>query len=189
MSPNQRLLVAVLLSVLFFVAYTAIFPAEKPELAKTDTQNIESAQKSQTSNQPQISKMEEETVVNDLNTLVTVNNSKFIIKLDTLGRISSKVLLQDKYNNKENQHAELIPATGTKPLFVRFFDSILNDEATKVAYTADVSEISIEDKSQKVILTQKLSNLTITKEVTFYPDGHYDAKVSLSDEKRHFIYF
>ena len=188
MSPNQRLLVAVLLSVLFFVAYTAIFPAEKPELAKTDTQNIESAQKSQTSNQPQISKMEEETVVNDLNTLVTVNNSKFIIKLDTLGRISSKVLLQDKYNNKENQHAELIPATGTKPLFVRFFDSILNDEATKVAYTADVSEISIEDKSQKVILTQKLSNLTITKEVTFYPDGHYDAKVSLSDEKRHFIY-
>ncbi|MDQ1244618.1 MAG: YidC/Oxa1 family rane protein insertase, partial [Campylobacterota bacterium] len=126
MTPNQRLLVAVLLSVLFFAAYTAIFPAEQPEVAKTNTQ-IESAQKSQISNQPQGSKIEEETVANDLSTLVTINNSKFILKLDTLGRISSKVLLQDKYNNKEDQHAELIPATGTKPLFVRFLDSNLNE--------------------------------------------------------------
>lgn len=187
MTPNQRLLVAVVLSVLFFAAYTAIFPAEQPEVAKTNTQ-IESAQKSQTSNQPQSSKIEEQIVANDLSTLVTINNSKFILKLDTLGRISSKVLLQDKYNNKEDQHAELIPATGTKPLFVRFLDSNLNEEALKVAYTADVSEISLEDKSQKVTLTQKLSNLTVTKEVTFYVDGHYDVKMSLSDDKRYFVY-
>jgi len=37
MSPNQRLMFAVALSVIFFVAYTAIFPPEQPEVASTDT--------------------------------------------------------------------------------------------------------------------------------------------------------
>ncbi len=105
-----------------------------------------------------------------------------------MGRISSKVLLQDKYNDKDDKHAELIPPTGTKPLFVRFLDPILNDEATKVAYTADVSSLNLEEGSKKITLTQKLSNLTVTKEITFFSDGHYDAKISLSDDKRYFVY-
>lgn len=197
MTPNQRLMIAVVLSVLFFVAYTAIFPPEQSsETAKVEQSKT---QNSQASSQPQTSKKVEETLkhessatkmmaANDLNTLVTVKNSKFILKLDTLGRISSKVLLQDKYNDKHDKHAELIPTEGMKPLFVRFLDSNLNDEAVKVAYTADLSELSIEDNSQKVTLTQKLPDVTVTKEITFFPDGHYDAKVSLSNDKRYFIY-
>ncbi|MDD5373450.1 MAG: membrane protein insertase YidC [Sulfurimonas sp.] len=195
MTPNQRLMIAIVLSVLFFVAYTAIFPPEQPQSAKaeqTKTQN------SQTSSQPQVSKTEnivkheistdEKAAANGSSTLVTVKNSKFMLKLDTLGRISSKELLQEKYNDKNNKHAELIPPKGMKPLFVRFLDSALNEEAMKVAYTADLSELSVEDGSQKVTLTQKLSGLSVTKEITFYPDGHYDAKVSLSDDKRYVVY-
>lgn len=198
MTPNQRLIVAILLSFVFFVVYTAIYPAEQPEVAQTDAKKIQSVQNQQTQNTPQVANIEdavghqistdEKMAQNDLSTLVTINNPKFILKLDTLGRISSKILLQDKYNDKEDKHAELIPSTGTKPLFVRFLDENINDEATKVAYTADVSQLTLEGNSQKVTLTQKLSNLTVTKEITFYPDGHYDAKVALSEDKRYFIY-
>ncbi|MCW8895959.1 membrane protein insertase YidC [Sulfurimonas sp.] len=201
MTPNQRLMVAVLLSVVFFVVYTAIFPPEQPELAQTqqkNTQNVELKQNVQASVTPQASSVDsvvgheistdEKMAANDLSTLVTVTNKDFILKMDTLGRISSKELLQAKYNDKEDQHAQLIPATGTKPLFIRFLDTNLNDEATKVAYTANVSEISLDDSPKKVTLTQKLSNLTVTKDITFYTDGHYDVKVSLSDDKRYFIY-
>ena len=48
--------------------------------------------------------------------------------------------------------------------------------------------MSLEDSAKKVTLTQNLPNLTVTKEITFYADGHYDAKVSLSNDKRYFIY-
>lgn len=198
MTSNQRLIVAVLLSFVFFVIYTAIYPPEQPEVAQSDAQKTQSVQNQQTQNTPQATNIEntvghqisadEQMAQNELSTLVTINNPKFILKLDTLGRISSKILLQDKYNDKDDQHAELIPPTGTKPLFVRFLDTNINDEATKVAYTADVSQLTLEDKPQKVTLTQKLSGLSVTKEITFYPDGHYDAKVSLSEDKRYFIY-
>jgi YidC/Oxa1 family membrane protein insertase len=196
MTPNQRLMIAVLLSVVFFVAYTAIFPPEQPQSAKVeqtktqDTQTLAAQKVSQTTQEPikhEISPVEK-AASNDLSTLVTVKNSKFMLKMDTLGRISSNVLLQDKYNDKDNKHAELIPTDGMKPLFVRFLDTNLNDEALKVPYTADLSELSIEDASQKVVLTQKLSDVTVTKEITFFPDGHYDAKISLSNDKRYFVY-
>jgi YidC/Oxa1 family membrane protein insertase len=201
MTPNQRLMIAVVLSVLFFVAYTAIFPPEQLEgvdANQANIQNTKNAQNGQTSSQVNILEVEdavsheistnEKIAQNDLSTIVTVKSNKFTLKLDTLGRISSKELLQDKYNDEDDKHAQLIPPTGPKPLFIRFLDSNLNEEATRVPYSANVAEISVEDNSQKVTLTQKLSNLTITKEIIFYSDGHYDAKISLSDDKRYFVY-
>ncbi len=195
MTPNQRLIVAVLLSFVFFIAYTTIFPPEQQEAAPAATQNAKSAQ---TATQTPTLKAEdaaghaistsEKMAANDLSTLVTLNNSKFVLKMDTLGRVASKTLLQDKYNDKNDKHAELIPADGTKPLFIRFLDENLNEEALKTPYTADASAITLEGQPQKVTLTQKLSTLTVTKEVTFYEDGHYDVKVALSEDKKYFIY-
>ena len=198
MTPNQRLMIAVVLSVLFFVVYTTVFPqAEQPQ-SSNDVVNTKSVKKSEQTTEPKVLKVEdtvsheisndEKMASNDLSSLVVVKSSKFIIKLDTLGRISSKELLQDKYNDKEDKHAQLIPLSGAKPLFIRFLDSNLNEEATKVAYTANVSELSIDGAPKKVVLTQKLSNMVINKEITFYQDGHYDVKISLSDNKRYFVY-
>ena len=197
MTPNQRLMVAVLLSVVFFVAYTAIFPPEQPELAqgasKTNTVKLKTDSKTNTSTPNSTSvgheiSPQEQVVANDLNTLVTVTNSNFILKIDTLGRISSKELLEAKFNSTEDQHAQLISMDGTKPLFLRFLDTNLNDEAIKTPYTTNISSISLDDGAKSVTLTQKLPSLTVTKEITFYADGHYDAKVSLSQDKRYFIY-
>ena len=194
MTPNQRLIVAVALSVIFFVAYTAIFPPKPPvESAKTD--KVELKNTNIKSSQASIEQVAGHTISNSdkvasmaSSNIATIKSKDFILKIDTLGRISSKELLHEKYNSKDGNHAELIPALGTKPLFIRFLQDDLNKEAISVAYSADVSEVELKDKPQTITLTQKLSNLTITKVLTFYADGHYDAKVSLSKDKRYFIY-
>jgi len=207
MTSNQRLLLAVALSVVFFVVYTAIFPPAEPELAEnantnnsTQVQMQANAGTNTQTTSPQVSSSsaqdlagheissQDRSISNDLNTLVTITNPNFILKIDTLGRISSKELLQEKYNSKEEFHAQMISPTGTKPLFIRFLDLSLNDEAVKTAYTTNVSSIDLGDNAQTVTLTQTLSGVVVTKEITFYADGHYDAKVSLSEDKRYFIY-
>ncbi len=198
MSPNQRLLIAVALSVVFFAGYTAIFPPVQPEATETaKTQDVTLKQNNtQTSFQDRVVEavvghdisQEEQLPMSNSNDIVTISNKNFILKIDTLGRISSKELLQEKFNDKDGNHAQLIPAFATKPLFVRFADAKLNEEASSVAYTASRADVVLDGDSQKVTLTQKLSNLTVTKELTFYTDGHYDAVVSLSENQRYFIY-
>ncbi len=198
MTPNQRLIVAVLLSVVFFVGYTTIFPPEPPVEAEAKSNKVELQDKTQNIEQTQSSAVENEAghmisqedqiAASSSSNIVTIKNKDFIMKIDTLGRISSKELLQEKFNNKEGQHSQLIPTFGTKPLFIRFLDENLNKEATSVVYTASASELILIDEPQKLVLTQKLSSLTLTKELTFYPDGHYDATVSVSQDKRYFIY-
>ena len=197
MTSNQRLMFAVALSIVFFVAYTAIFPPAPIEPEQVDASSKSQSVTVKQDGQTQVtSSMEEEvghaiatteTPVNS-NVIVTVNSKDYILKVDTLGRISSKELLQDKFNNKDGGHAQIIPNNGTKPLFIRFGDDNLNKEAVQTPYTASVSDINLEDSSKKVTLTQKLSSLTVTKELTFYPDGHYDATISLSQDKRYFVY-
>jgi len=201
LTPNQRLMLAVALSIAFFVVYTAIFPPAKPEAVENTSakQNVhlksESAQQTQitTSSVPvdssnYVAPQDENLKVNALNTILTVKSKDYILKIDTLGRISSKELLQDKFNSKEGGHAQLIPLDGMKPLYLRFMDESINKEAMSVAYSSNVSELSLDGGVKKVTLTQKLSSISVIKEITFYADGHYDIDIKLSQDKRYFIY-
>ena len=193
MTPNQRLMLAVALSIVFFVGYTAIFP---PAQELQSTQNAQATEAKSSSVVVNATSeevghtvaAEEKVVLSATNTIVTITNKDFVLKIDTLGRISSKVLLQDKFNDGDNNHAELIQAFGTKPLHVRFMDEEINKEASTKPYVASVSEVALEGEAKKVTLTQQLSNITVTKELTFYPDGHYDVALSLSNDKRYFVY-
>jgi len=199
MSPNQRLMIAVVLSVIFFVAYTAIFPPKQPEVVQQEKTQSQSVQFSKDVNSPKIANNPENIVghkianeekigATALNTILTVKNKNFILKIDTLGRISSMELLQEKFNDKNGNHAQIISATGVKPLYIRFAQSDINKASTQVAYTSSKNEINLVDAPQKVVLTQKLPNLVITKELIFYPDGHYEAKISTSQNQRYFVY-
>lgn len=190
LSPNQRLMVAVALSVVFFVGYTAIFPPAQPEvLADTNnTQVKQTASVVQTEVGHSVSATEAAADISANNTILTVKNNKFILKMDTLGRISSKELLEDKFRDANDKHAQIIQNSGAKPLYIRFVDETLNKEASTTPYTASISEIKIDGAAKRVRLTQKLSSLTITKDLVFYADGHYDADISLSQDKRHYIY-
>ena len=194
MSPNKRLVVAVLLSVVFFVAYTAIFPPKEPlkkqennsSVTKTHlTQNTQQIVEQQAGHKISV---QDKVLSQESSNIVTITNDKFILKIDTLGRISSKELLQEKFRDKNNKHAQVIPPFGTKPLYIRFLDDALNKEATKTPYVATAKNLNITDKPVEVTLTQKLPDITVTKKLTFYADGHYDAKISLSKDKRYFVY-
>jgi len=109
MSPNQRLIVAVLLSVIFFVGYTTIFPPKESAVAKTAKTNsvartkghTDVAKKVQEASGHAIAEQEkvEKSVSSDI---VTIKNKKFILKIDSLGRIASKELLEDKFKNSDH---------------------------------------------------------------------------------------
>ena len=197
MSANQRLIVAVVLSVIFFVGYTAIFPPVQPEESTEVTTSTNVGTAHETVAQANavdaeaghvISQKDKEANIAATNTILTVSNKNFVLKMDTLGRIASKELLEDKFRDANDKHAQIIPSSGAKPLYLRFLDEALNKEASSTPYTASVHEINLENGSKHVTLTQKLSNLVVTKDITFYADGHYDITVSLSKDKRYFIY-
>jgi len=196
MTPNQRLIVAVLLSVIFFVAYTAIFPPKQEEIldinkSKSVTLKDTAAQNGTSAVEAQAGhaiSAEDKMAQSASSEIVTITNQKFILKIDTLGRISSKELLQEKFRDENDNHAQLIPSLGTKPLYVRFLDEELNKEASVVPYTADIKEIVLEGGAKKVTLTQTLSSVSVTKELTFFEDGHYDATIKVSKDVRYFVY-
>jgi YidC/Oxa1 family membrane protein insertase len=191
LTSNQRLLVAVGLSFVFFIGYTTIFPP-KPTLAENNTTKQTSVTKAVVQDKTSVVADASVKLDNSLTTtategLVNVKSDDFTLNIDTLGRISSDVLSEKKYDKAEGQHAELVDANSVKPLLVRFADNTLNEEATKVPYTANVSSLTLSDKPQTVVLTQKLSSLTVTKTFTFYKDGHYDIKVALSNATRYYL--
>ncbi len=201
MTSNQRLILAVGLSFVFFIAYTAIFPPPPPknDTNQTATQYVATEAKQSdkvvTKQEPRESLIghsiasDEAINKSETNTLVSIESDAFSLKIDTLGRISSKKLKNDKFHDEEGKHVELIPSFGAKPLYIRFSDGALNDEASKVPYMASVHSLDLTNSdSVSVVLTQKLSNLSVTKNLTFYKDGHYDVDIELSKEKRYFVY-
>lgn len=193
LTPNQRLIFAVALSFVFFLAYTTIFPPKAPNSEDNKTVAASTATETATEinampglSQAQVSKPVS-TVSTD--TLTTVSAKEFTLKIDTLGRVSSVVLNNEKHNSKDGQQSELISPDGAKPLYIRFADEALNSIASKTPYTTDKNSVAIgENGKTTVTLTQNLPDVSVTKAVTFYADGHYDVKISLSNEKRYYIY-
>ncbi len=198
MSSNQRLILAVVLSFLFLVGYTTLFPQALPveaenNVSKTSLVIGENAQAintatAQAANNSTPTGATKDVDVQESNTLVTVESSAFTVQIDTLGRIASKILKDKKYLDEDGNKAELIPNFGAKPLFIRFATTAINDEAMKTPYTASTATLNVDNGSQSVALTQKLSALTITKNLTFYADGHYDIKIELTENERFYLY-
>ena len=201
MSSNQRLILAIALSFVFFVGYTTIFPPEQPEVKTEATEQVALKEGTSTAASPAATTVtveadtghvvrSDETVAKNIsNTLVTIESDTFTMKIDTLGRIASKVLKDAKFNNADDKPAEMISSIGAKPLYIRFADEALNKTAASVPYTTDVTSATLTEGGQvNVTLTQTLPELTVTKKLTFYSDGHYDVAIDTSVEKRHFVY-
>ena len=194
-TPNQRLLVAVALSFAFFIGYTTIFPPKAPEQESNTTVQVEQSESAAantavaTSAESSPAAVTPKVITSTTDTLTTVSAKEFVLKIDTLGRIASVILNDEKHNGKDGKVAELVSSAGAKPLFVRFADEALNDEASKTPYTTSTSNVALGENGKSTItLTQNLTGVTVTKTVTFYADGHYDAKIALSNEKRYYVY-
>jgi len=206
MSSQQRLILATVVSMLFFLGYSAIFmPAQnevnqEKQLAQENGKSLKSEEVSSnvqnnsdtSAPKAQVSAVESATespspIVDESKVLVKIDSADFSMKIDTLGRISSMVLTHEEFRGEDGKQIELIGSTLPRPLEVRFNDSTLNSEAFKVDYSSNVETLSLLDGAKSLTLTQNLSSVTITKNITIYPDGHYDLNVDLSQEKGYFI--
>ena len=196
MSANQRLILAVVLSFVFFVAYTTIVPPKKtvPEVNATAQTRTASVETPAASSLPDAAldhevAVDEQLPSSDSSTLVKIDSKHFSMKIDTLGRIASMILKDEKYNNNKNIHSEMIAQVGTKPLHMRFADADLNSESLKTPFTTSVREVELQEGASTVVtMQQKLSNLTVIKKMTIYTDGHYDIDITLSNDMRYFVY-
>lgn len=212
MTANQRLLLAVALSFVFFVGYTTIFPPQQRVDAESNVtkqtaetiavkgEDVKAAPavvdgtKAATASVDSVDvghsvPRDEKVAVKSQNTLLSVKAEHFSMKIDTLGRISSVLLLDDKYNDKEGNPTQMVPETGAIPLYIRFADEALDAAAIKTPYTTDTREVTVvEGQSKTVTLTQTLPSVTVKKILTLYSDGHYDIAVRLSEPKRYFVY-
>lgn len=196
MSANQRLILAVVLSFLFFVAYTAIFPPKevRPEANATTQTQSAAVQTPATPSMPSANldhtvAVDEQLPSSDSSNLVRIESEDFSMTIDTLGRIASKVLKAEKYNDNDNVHSEMIAQVGTKPLHIRFADADMYKESLRTPYTTSVREATLEEGGTVIVtMQQKLTNQTVTKKLTIYADGHYDANIVLSNDTRYFVY-
>ncbi len=190
---QKRLLLALALSFAVFVAFDIFMPKTATNIEQNQT-----TQTKQSSTTPKIVKSEpttpqapaleqsSATPISTVKALTTVKSNKFIYEIDDLGRIAQATMLEKKYEY-EGKKLKLLNPAWVKPLEIRFTEPSLNTEALKTPYTSSNSTLDITNGSGKVILTQKLSSTTVTKELTFYKDGHYDINIKLSKPKSYFI--
>ena len=200
---QKRLIIALALSFLVFAASSVyLAPEPKPttqEHNKTQQNQAPSvatstatqqntaapiaAQAPVTTNQDKISAP----VQDNTPVLATISSHKTTITIDTFGRVSQVVLLESKYKDDDGNNLRLLDAKRVKPLELRFSDAKINEEAFKVPYTSSAQNLDISNGSAKVVLTQNLTDLVITKNITFYNDGHYDLHITTSKPVNYFL--
>jgi len=193
---QKRLLLALTLSFVVFIAFDLLMPKtlkpidtnstsitqttnSAPQIVSNSTTGIPST----TTSAPASTAL---APMSNFKALATVNSDRFIYDIDALGRIAQITLLEKKYEY-EGKKLKLLNPAWVKPLEIRFSDVALNAEALKTPYTTSSTKVDLNAGMQSVTLTQKLSRTTVTKELTFYKDGHYDLNIKLSSPEAYFV--
>lgn len=191
---NKRLLLALALSFFVFIGYSYFFPTPKPESGVTQTSVTthetpaveDNTIATPTGDEPHTAVAAPE--ASDTKAIAIIKSDRFIVTIDQFGRISQMELLEAKYHDQEGHNLKLFNASMVKPLEVRFSDTAINQDAFKVGYVNQgEKEIALQDQPVKVILTQSLSSMTVTKEITIMPTGAYDITLSTSGATPYFI--
>ena len=194
---QKRLIIALALSFLVFVGFS--FFMDKAQPVKIVQDANQSTQNQKMNNQAPASASaapEPASKTPTANTapvqdkskiLATISSDRSIIEIDEFGRIAQVTLLEKKYRDDQGHALKLFKADAVKPLEIRFSDTAINEEAFKVPYKASVSDLNIQNGPKTITLTQALTGLTVTKEITFYSDSHYDLTVKTSKPVDYFI--
>ena len=186
---QKRIILAVAISFLFFIFYTEFFVKDNMQTSDIDNQTkqnqtIQNTIKDNNQQAPITNKNQK------LKTLVHINSEHFKAQIDTLGRISSFILIDNKFKDQDGKDLELIQNEDGKPLplELRFVDELINNKAFNTSYTSNVSNVNINtDSKSQIILTQKLDDIIITKYITFYNQGNYEIKVEINKKLKYFI--
>ena len=192
---QKRLLIALVLSFLVMVGYGYLFTPETSHVdqnaTKTQT-NKESQAPISTSATQNVSAPQTPSIKNRVpipgKAIATIRSDRFIISIDKLGRISSYVLLEEKFRDEKGELLNIIDPTKTKPLEIRIADQTLNQEAFTTPYRVKgKSNLTLTNKEETLTLIQELNGLTIRKDITFYPTGAYYIKIETSKALSYFI--
>lgn len=181
MSVQKRVILATVLSFIFFIAYDHFFIPKNLPLDQNQT--VTARQSSQTNAAPSANTASGTSAPQAATTqsreIAVIKGEHFEARIDELGRISKFYLNDEKYKNADGERIELAGAQPL-PLEVRFSDKALNEQAFKVAYASGVSEINLTSEPKTIVLTQNLEGSNVTKKITFYPNGSYDLDLSVS---------
>ena len=197
LSIQTRVMIAAILSFGFFILFDTYYvkdirKAQKQEQALKEThKTIDTQNQAPLSSEdsPAIS-MEEDNNMDlpisfedDKNIISTIYAKDFDVYIDDKGRIGNIKLKGDKFG--ENG-LKILSQDVVKPLEIRFSDKDINREAFKTKYTSERKIYNLQGKTT-IILTQKLSNLTIKKYITFFNNGSYTFKVDASKDVKMFV--
>jgi len=191
---NKRLLLALVLSFFVFVGYTYFFPVQQ-QTEQTATVNTEATRQTPTVSKSQnitpnttTSLASEAPIQKALPTIATIKSDKFIMSIDEFGRISQVELLEKKYQVEEGKNLQILGPNVVKPLEIRFSDVKLNEEAFKTAYVnTGTKNIDVSSGAQVLTLTQTLSTVTLTKNISVKPSGEYKVTIETSNATPYFI--
>lgn len=203
---QKRMLIMTLVVFVFFIAYEFLVLKPQQE-AKAALAKQEQTQKQNAA--PDVNTLDTKMVSTDVNgnpadmsksadalssksiatsqIVSTIKTAKSTIEIDTLGRVAQVTLVEEKYRDDKLNQIKLFEANQLRPLEVRFADANVNTEAFKVDVVASSANVDATTSAQELILTQNLNGTVLTKKLTFYPDGHYDLKVSTTNDKQFFI--
>ena len=191
LSNQSRIIIATVLSFLFFATYDYFFIPKKEITPQESTQ----VEKSVATTAPATSsavtpsvKVPTQAVQNKEEVIATIIADKYEVKIDRLGRISKFYLSEAKYKDENGERIQLVDSElGPFPLEIRFSDTSLNTQAFATSYTTSSSDVKVGENGTKVTLKQSLSGLHVEKILTFYPNGNYDLNVKLDNPKEYFI--
>lgn len=193
-TPQMRIILATVLSFLFFALYDHFFipknpPVEttsleqnaSPATTKAPSSDVKAANSADVAGAPTSSAKLGEIIA-------TVKASGYEIQIDRLGRIAKFYLEEKKYKDDNGGRFQLIDdSQSLLPLEIRFSDKKVNEDAFVMSYSADKSSVDVAENGSTLVLTQTLNDVTVTKTMTFFPSGQYDLHVTLSTPKEYFL--
>lgn len=195
-SNQKRILFATLLAFAFFIAYDLLYIKPKQNELALQTQaeqTVSVSTKSEQTTQNQAPQSNNNSVSSNaapmqnqeiVSTITTKNN---IIEIDSLGRIAQITLTGEQYINDSGKHLQLFNTNLLKALEVRFSDKDINNEAFSTKVTVNQSQIDASSSEQRLLITQELSQTTLTKELLIKPDGTFSINVNSTNNKEFFI--
>jgi YidC/Oxa1 family membrane protein insertase len=205
-SMQKRMLIMTLVVFAFFIAYEFLVlkPQQEAKLKEQEAAKAQQTQQVTSQNQAPAVDASMQTMPeqsNEANALsapdlkqvapnelaATITTKKSIYQIDNLGRIAQVILQESKYVDESGLSFKLFEPDQLRPLELRFSDANLNEEAFKVHVKSNTNSLDATKEKQVLVLTQELSTTTVTKTLTFYPDGHYDVNVKTSTSQPFFL--
>ena len=194
LTPQVRIILATVLSFLFFALYDHFFIPKNPPLTE-NTSLEQNATPSTTTSAPEVKSASSADVASapmgsakESEIITTIKAAGYEVQIDRLGRIAKFYLEEGKYKDDKGERFQLIDASQSLlPLEIRFSDKNVNADAFVMSYSADKSNVDVTENGSSVVLTQTLGSVNVIKTLTFFPSGKYDLHIKLSTPKEYFV--